>query len=207
MSIFLACALAVVGLAGILPSLQPALNRMPGAGFLLILQAALMVTVLVVSLYGYINSYQEIGVLTVCAVWAAACGGSLPLATLLNRIANRESELSTGSDDSKQLHGSITTPEGEQLQIEGTLSSPKTHESALLAGGHWIGIFERLTIAALLVFAQPALLAAVVAVKGLARYPEIRAKSSLAEKFIVGTFASALWAGLCVLPTHLIQMG
>lgn len=72
MSIFLACALAVVGLAGILPSLRPALKRMPGAGFLLILQAALMVTVLVVSLYGYINSYQEIGVLTACSVsrWA-----------------------------------------------------------------------------------------------------------------------------------------
>lgn len=168
MSIFLACALAVVGLAGVLPSLRPSLKRMPGAGFLLILQTALMVTVLVVSLYGYINSYQEIGVLTVCAVWAAACGGSLPLVTLLNRIAHREPEFSTGPDDSKQLHGSITTPEGEQLQVEGTLSSPKIHESALLSGGHWIGIFERLTIAVLLIFAQPVLLAAVVAVKGLA---------------------------------------
>lgn len=207
MSVFLACALAVVGLAGVLPSLRPALKRMPGVGFLLILQTALMVTVLVVSLYGYINSYQEIGVLTVCAVWAAACGGSLPLVTLLNRIAHREPEFPTGSDGSKQLHGSITTPEGEQLQVEGTLSSPKIHESALLSGGHWIGIFERLTIAVLLIFAQPVLLAAVVAVKGLARYPEIRAKSSLAEKFIVGTFASGLWSGLCILPIHLLQVG
>ncbi|WP_374929159.1 hypothetical protein [Kytococcus sedentarius] len=65
-----------------------------------------------------------------------------------------------------------------------------------LPGGRWIGLLERIgAFAAVLAGSAPAL-ALVVAVKGLGRYPELRtAKSSaVSERFIIGTFASILWA-------------
>jgi hypothetical protein len=39
----------------------------------------------------------------------------------------------------------------------------------------------------------------VLAVKGLGRYPELRAahRPGLAERFIIGTLVSVLWAALC----------
>ena len=42
-------------------------------------------------------------------------------------------------------------------------------------------------------------LAIVLAVKGLGRYPELRNQedTGAAERFIIGTFASVLWAAAC----------
>lgn len=62
-----------------------------------------------------------------------------------------------------------------------------------LRGGLWIGAFERAAIAASLLTGQPGGIAVVVAVKGLGRYAELRAPGA-AERFIIGTFASFLWA-------------
>ena len=43
-------------------------------------------------------------------------------------------------------------------------------------------------------------LAIVLAVKGLGRYPELRSQedTGAAERFIIGTFTSVLWAVACV---------
>jgi hypothetical protein len=38
------------------------------------------------------------------------------------------------------------------------------------------------------------LIAVVVALKGLGRYPELKAHDGASERFLVGTFASLLWA-------------
>lgn len=62
-----------------------------------------------------------------------------------------------------------------------------------LRGGLWIGALERAAVAVCLLVGQPAGLALVIAVKGLGRYPELRAPGA-AERFIIGTFASFLWA-------------
>jgi len=69
----------------------------------------------------------------------------------------------------------------------------------VLRGGAWIGILERLAIFAALVGRWPEGIAVVLAVKGLGRYPELRAahRPGLAERFIIGTLVSVLWAGLC----------
>lgn len=79
-----------------------------------------------------------------------------------------------------------------------------------LPGGRWIGVLERIgTFAAVLVGSAPAL-ALVVAVKGLGRYPELRTakNSAVSERFIIGTFASILWAcawaGVARLVIHLL---
>lgn len=77
-----------------------------------------------------------------------------------------------------------------------------------LRGGRWIGRLERLAIFASLMAGFPEGVAIVLAVKSLARYPELRATSSeIAEKFIIGTFTSVLYAaGLAGVTLWLINL-
>lgn len=72
----------------------------------------------------------------------------------------------------------------------------------VLRGGAWIGGLERLAVFATLVAGWPEGLAVVLAVKGLGRYPELRAaeegvRTGAAERFIIGTLVSVLWAAAC----------
>ena len=62
-----------------------------------------------------------------------------------------------------------------------------------LRGGRVIGVLERVAVVGALVAGWPEGIAVVLAVKGLARYPEIRDQHA-GEQFIIGTFASVLWA-------------
>lgn len=65
----------------------------------------------------------------------------------------------------------------------------------VLRGGAWIGSLERLAIYAALLVGYPEGIAIVLALKGLARYPELKATTSgTAERFIIGTFVSVLVA-------------
>ncbi len=77
------------------------------------------------------------------------------------------------------------------------------HAAAVLRGGTWIGAFERAAVFGALAAGWPEGLAVVLALKGLGRYSELRADASgqaapgtsggVAERFIIGTFASVLW--------------
>lgn len=66
----------------------------------------------------------------------------------------------------------------------------------VLPGGRWIGLLERAGTYGCLVAGFPAGIAFIVAIKGLGRYPELRAQANprIGELFIIGTFASLLWA-------------
>ena len=66
----------------------------------------------------------------------------------------------------------------------------------LLRGGEVIGVLERTAVAVTLLAGWPEGLAVVLAVKGLARYPELR-EARAGEQFIIGTFASVLWSVGC----------
>ena len=70
-------------------------------------------------------------------------------------------------------------------------------DPAILRGGAWIGALERAAVAATLLAGSAEALAVVIAIKGLGRFAELRAPAA-AERFIVGTLASGLWAGACV---------
>lgn len=73
-----------------------------------------------------------------------------------------------------------------------------------LRGGLAIGILERTAIATAVLTHWPEGIAVVLAVKGLARYPELR-RPDASEQFIIGTFASVLWAlAICGVATLLI---
>ena len=83
-------------------------------------------------------------------------------------------------------------PPGETLDLAGNV----------LRGGAWIGGLERVAIFGSLVAGWPEGLAVVLALKGLGRYPELRAaedgvRTGAAERFIIGTFTSVLWACAC----------
>lgn len=64
-----------------------------------------------------------------------------------------------------------------------------------LAGGYWIGLLERAALYACVLTGFPAGIAVVLGVKSIGRYPELRTPTGRkGELFIIGTFASMLWA-------------
>jgi hypothetical protein len=67
----------------------------------------------------------------------------------------------------------------------------------ILRGGAWIGVLERAAVAGTLLAGSAEGLVVLAAVKGLGRYAELRVAAA-AERFIIGTLASALWAAACV---------
>jgi len=67
---------------------------------------------------------------------------------------------------------------------------------AVLRGGTWIGVLERLAITTAVLAGYPAAIAFVIAVKGLGRYPELREHPAASERFVIGTLASMVWAAL-----------
>jgi hypothetical protein len=78
----------------------------------------------------------------------------------------------------------------------------------VLRGGAWIGALERIAAYAAVLAGWPEGLAIVLALKGLGRYPELRAPEgatkdgrighpAATERFFIGTFTSVLWALAC----------
>ncbi len=67
-------------------------------------------------------------------------------------------------------------------------------ERPILRGGRWIGILERIGVAGAILAGHPELIAVIVAVKGLGRYPELKDNPAASERFLIGTGASLLVA-------------
>ncbi|MCV2487934.1 hypothetical protein OF117_01045 [Geodermatophilus sp. YIM 151500] len=120
----------------------------------------------------------EVAVL--CAVLAAVAGGG-PVATAVLRFAD-------------------PTEAGVPAEGRGGPGDPD-----ILRGGAWIGVLERAAVAGTLLAGWPEGLAVVLAVKGLGRYNELRTTPAAAERFILGTLASALWAAACVGVAFLVR--
>ncbi|GAA1153101.1 hypothetical protein [Nocardioides aquiterrae] len=98
--------------------------------------------------------------------------------------------------------GPLTSLVFDLVDRRETAAGSMDHAGHVLRGGAWIGALERIAIYASLVAGWPEGLAVVLAVKGLGRYPELRAaedgvRTGAAERFIIGTFASVLWACGC----------
>jgi len=90
--------------------------------------------------------------------------------------------------------GLVTTQVLGMVETEGVRRA-----GDVLRGGAWIGSLERLAVFVTLVAGWGPGLAIVLAVKGLGRYPELRNQedTGAAERFIIGTFTSVLWAAAC----------
>ncbi len=88
---------------------------------------------------------------------------------------------------------------------EGASSSVRS-AAEVLRGGAWIGALERAAVFAALLTRWPEGLVVALGLKGLGRYPELRNQehTGTAERFIIGTFTSVLWAAACAGATHLV---
>lgn len=76
----------------------------------------------------------------------------------------------------------------------------------ILRGGAIIGVLERLAVALAILAGQPVAIAYVVAIKGLGRFAELKETPVAAERFIIGTLTSMLWAaGVAALARVLLQ--
>ncbi len=123
---------------------------------------------------------------TAAFAWAGGNGsaGVLGIATVLASLA---SVAGGGPVATGVLHAADPAAVG----IGGGAQDPE-----ILRGGAWIGVLERAALTGTLLAGWPEGLAVVLAVKGLGRFAELRTPAA-AERFIVGTLASALWATAC----------
>jgi hypothetical protein len=123
--------------------------------------------------------------LLVALAAALAVLGGGPVTAALFGIVDRESTGTAGTTESTGTTGG----HGDSLAGAGEL----------LRGGAWIGALERAAVVATLVAGWPEGTAVVLALKGLGRYPELRnaGTGAVAERFIIGTFTSVLWAAAC----------
>lgn len=127
--------------------------------------AALLLSAIAVDDLGF----GVLALVTALALVAAVVGGG-PAATVALRLATRGEPVTEGSQ------GGIIEKGREVLR-----------------GGTAIGVLERLALAGVILAGFPEGLAVIVAVKGVGRFGEFESPASR-ERFIIGTFASLIWA-------------
>ena len=129
---------------------------------------------------------------------ALAVIGGAPMAVLALNLAMKNSAPGTngGILVSNSPESAQSTP-AESVAGEGATSA--VHE--VLRGGLTIGFLERFAVAGAILLGFPEAIAIVVAIKGVGRFTELSAPESR-ERFIIGTFASLIWACACAALVH-----
>jgi len=130
---------------------------------------------------------------TVLGFTVAVFGGSPAAATALS--------IAMGPGVSPGLHGGIFVTERPtaEEQRQGVVTGTRRE---VLRGGLTIGVLERVATAGTIIAGFPEGLAIVVAVKGVGRFTELESPEAR-ERFIIGTFASLIWACAAALVVHL----
>ncbi|MGW9630433.1 hypothetical protein ACWGST_06985 [Agromyces sp. NPDC055520] len=131
--------------------------------------------------------------ITVLGLVIAVFGGSPAAATAL--------DLAMGGAVAPGLHGGIIVAE-KRTDDEVRRGVQPTAKREVLRGGLTIGVLERIASAGAIIAGFPEALAIVVAVKGVGRFTELEAPEAR-ERFIIGTFASLIWACAGALVVHL----
>ena len=144
------------------------------------------------------------GVLVGLAALALAVIGGGPAAGLALQLATKNS-VAPGSHGGI-LVGTDTSPADTATAGGATAGSaaPSAAVHEVLRGGLTIGVLERLAVAGAILAGFPEALAVVVAIKGVGRFTEL-ASSEARERFIIGTFASLIWACACAILVSLAQ--
>ncbi|MBW9093574.1 hypothetical protein JNB62_07775 [Microbacterium jejuense] len=105
-----------------------------------------------------------------------------------NPVTRRVLDAATGG----RVHE--TEDGGIQLAVAAT-DTGETEVRTLMRGGTVIGYLERVAVVISIIAGYPEAVAVVVAVKGIGRFSELAAAEAR-ERFIIGTLASLLWAGV-----------
>ena len=132
-------------------------------------------------------------------IWLAALALSVWLGAwltgrLLARIDAADRKARTArkaADDGEPSVGA--TPDATAAPGDGVDSE---RVRAVLRGGWWIGVLERLAVTGCILVGFTPGIAVVVAVKGLGRFPQLRDDPAASERFVIGSLASLLWASV-----------
>ena len=138
---------------------------------------------------GSVGAAVLVGLLAVAAVLAWRAGKPSGLLVAVGVVAAVLAAAAAGGPVATAV---LRMADPTRAGVSGGPADPQ-----VLRGGAWIGVLERLAVAATLLGGFAEGMAVVLAVKGLGRYAELRAPEA-AERFIIGTLASALWAAACV---------
>lgn len=123
---------------------------------------------------------------------ALAVIGGAPMAVLALNLATRGT-VAPGR------HGGIMVDNDGGVDNAGVVADA-VHE--VLRGGLAIGMLERFAVTGTILAGFPEGIAVVVAIKGVGRFTELSSPESR-ERFIIGTFASLIWACSCAALVHL----
>ncbi|MBF4992855.1 hypothetical protein ITX31_01845 [Arthrobacter gandavensis] len=126
---------------------------------------------------------------------AAAAVGGWPVTSGVLKLARAVEASRPGPDPARD-------PAADQIHDVAAVAAlpplprrpPQPSGPVILRGGLVIGFLERLAVAAAVLADEPVAIAYVVAIKGLGRYAELKETPAAAERFIIGTLASMLWA-------------
>jgi hypothetical protein len=111
----------------------------------------------------------------------SAAGGAIPDSAAPDSAAADSAAPDSAPDGT--VDGEITVP-----------PAPAGAGTRILRGGAIIGVLERLAVCLAILAGQPVAIAYVVAIKGLGRFAELKETPVAAERFIIGTLTSLLWA-------------
>ncbi|UKA55850.1 hypothetical protein LFT45_08020 [Arthrobacter sp. FW305-BF8] len=118
---------------------------------------------------------------------------------------------SPASVDSPAAGDRVNTVNGDITVDAGGAAAPEPGGEAsakrILRGGAIIGVLERLAVCLAILAGQPVAIAYVVAIKGLGRFAELKETPVAAERFIIGTLASMLWAAGVAALTKVVLLG
>ena len=154
------------------------------------------------------------------ALWIAAAllvagFAGWPVTALVFRLARTiddKADAATAAEEARRAAedpSADVTVDGTHAQtqnVDGELTAPADVPSSadsaslpapgqrILRGGAIIGVLERLGVCLAILTGQPVAIAYIVAIKGLGRFAELKETPVAAERFIIGTLTSMLWA-------------
>lgn len=178
LSVILAAGIAAVMCAVLIISLVSV--RKPTTPPMVVCSALIAAALIVVVVVPLSDVPVAAGIpLTAFGIAAATIGG--------NPFTRRALDIATGNRVRETEDGGI-------LIIASHDADPQNART-LMRGGTVIGYLERLAAVIAIAVGFPEAVAAVIAVKGIGRFPEL-AEPEARERFIIGTVASLLWAGV-----------
>ena len=102
-------------------------------------------------------------------------------------------DVTVDSPATRETAAAPAVPSAPASPVAGSAALPVS-SVRILRGGAIIGILERLAVCLAILAGQPIAIAYVVAIKGLGRFAELKETPVAAERFIIGTLTSMLWA-------------
>ena len=165
----------------------------PRAAFLWFAAGTLAVALMAAATISEPSGSSLAPLVTILGFTVAVFGGSPAASTALN--------LAMGGTVAPGIHGGIIVTERPSAaeQRQGIVTGARRE---VLRGGLTIGVLERIATAGTIIAGFPEGLAIVVAVKGVGRFTELESPEAR-ERFIIGTFASLIWACAAALVVHL----